>query len=144
VRSRTTSLLRTVSRQMTTWAQQLDLEHSGDGALIDLDRLTIVADTPNGPAYMDAGGIGSGMNWGSATTSPSTSPSSAFHRAPASGPIVHRARPAPAKPSSRAGRDRIAARSQSAEPPIHLRTTNPIENQQAVTLTPHDPLIHRP
>jgi transposase-like protein len=63
VRSRTTSLLRTVSRQMTAWAQQLDLEHAGDGALIDLDRLTIVADTPNGPAYMDAGGIGSGMNW---------------------------------------------------------------------------------
>lgn len=63
VRSRTTSLLRIVSRQMTTWARKLDLEHSHDGALIDLDRLTIVADTPNGPAYMDAGGIGSGMNW---------------------------------------------------------------------------------
>lgn len=63
VRSRTTSLLRIVSRQMTQWAQQLDLEHADDGALIDLDRLTIVADTPNGPAYMDAGGIGSGMNW---------------------------------------------------------------------------------
>ena len=31
--------------------------------MIDLDRLTIVADTANGPAYMDAGGIGSGMNW---------------------------------------------------------------------------------
>jgi hypothetical protein len=55
VRSRTTSLLRTVSRQMTTWAQQLDLEHASDGALIDIDRPTIVADTPNGPAYMDAG-----------------------------------------------------------------------------------------
>jgi hypothetical protein len=63
VRSRTTSLLRTVSRQMTAWAQQLGLEHASDGALIDLDRLTIVADTPDGPAYMDAGGIGSGMNW---------------------------------------------------------------------------------
>jgi hypothetical protein len=63
VRSRTTSLLRTVSRQMTLWAQQLDLEHANHGALIDLDRLTIVADTPDGPAYMDAGGIGSGMNW---------------------------------------------------------------------------------
>ena len=63
LRSRTTSLLRTVSRQMTTWARELDLEHSADGALIDLDRLTIVADTPSGPAYMDAGGIGSGMNW---------------------------------------------------------------------------------
>ena len=63
VRSRTTSLLRTVSRQMTTLAQQLGLEHSADGVMIDLDRLTIVADTANGPAYMDAGGIGSGMNW---------------------------------------------------------------------------------
>ena len=63
IRSRTTSLLRTVSRQMTAWAQQLNLEHADDGALIDLDRLTIVADTPTGPAYMDAGGIGSGMNW---------------------------------------------------------------------------------
>ncbi|MHB1469751.1 MAG: DUF3732 domain-containing protein [Solirubrobacteraceae bacterium] len=63
VRSRTTSLLRSVSRQMTAWAQQLELEHADDGALIDLDRLTIVADTANGPAYMDSGGIGSGMNW---------------------------------------------------------------------------------
>lgn len=63
IHSRTTSLLRTVSRQMTAWAQQLGLEHSAGGALIDLDRLTIVADTANGPAYMDAGGIGSGMNW---------------------------------------------------------------------------------
>lgn len=63
LRSRTTSLLRTVSRQMTTWAQQLDLEHSRDGAQIDIDRLTIVADTPQGPAYMDRGEIGSGMNW---------------------------------------------------------------------------------
>ncbi len=63
VRSRTTSLLRRVSRQMTVWAQQLDLEHASDGVLIDLDPLTIVADTTDGPAYMDAGGIGSGMNW---------------------------------------------------------------------------------
>lgn len=63
VRSRTTSLLRGVSRQMTAWAQQLDLEHAEDGVQIDLDRLTIVADTPDGPAYMDRGEIGSGMNW---------------------------------------------------------------------------------
>jgi hypothetical protein len=63
IRSRTESLLRTVSRQMTSWARQLELEHADGGALIDLDRLTIVADTASGPAYMDAGGIGSGMNW---------------------------------------------------------------------------------
>lgn len=53
LRSRTTSLLRSVSRQMTAWAQQLGLEHAADGAQIDLDRLTIVADTSDGPAYMD-------------------------------------------------------------------------------------------
>lgn len=48
---------------MTAWAQQLDLEHAEDGVEIDLDRLTIVADNPDGPAYMDRGEIGSGMNW---------------------------------------------------------------------------------
>lgn len=63
IRSRTTSLLRNVSRQMTTWAQQLGLEHAEHGVQIDLDRLTIVADTPGSPAYMDRGEIGSGMNW---------------------------------------------------------------------------------
>jgi energy-coupling factor transporter ATP-binding protein EcfA2 len=63
LRSRTDSLLRTVSRQMTEWAQELELEHAAEGAQIDLDRLTIVADTPDGPAYMDRGEIGSGMNW---------------------------------------------------------------------------------
>jgi len=63
LRSRTTSLLRSVSRQMTDWSQQLGLEHADDGVQIDLDRLTVVADTPQGPAYMDRGEIGSGMNW---------------------------------------------------------------------------------
>lgn len=63
LRSRTESLLRTVSRQMTEWAQELELEHAAHGVQIDLDRLTIVADTPFGPAYMDQGEIGSGMNW---------------------------------------------------------------------------------
>jgi hypothetical protein len=63
VRSRTASLLRSVGRQMTTWAEELDLEHAEDGVQIDLDRLTIVADTPGAPACMDRGEIGSGMNW---------------------------------------------------------------------------------
>jgi len=63
LRSRTTSLLRSVSRQMTSWAQELGLEHAADGVQIDLDRLTVVADTSQGPAYMDRGEIGSGMNW---------------------------------------------------------------------------------
>lgn len=63
IRSRTASLMRTVSRQMTEWAQGLGLEHSSDGVYIDPERLTIVADTPHGAAYMDTGGIGSGLNW---------------------------------------------------------------------------------
>lgn len=63
VRSRVVSLLATISRQMSGWAKQLGLEHSEQGARIDVDRLTIVADTDQGPAYMDRGEIGSGMNW---------------------------------------------------------------------------------
>jgi len=83
---------------MTNWAQQLDLEHAGNGALIDLDRLTTVADTPNGPAYLDAGGIGNGMNWvGYHLTA--TSPCSVSHRTRTPRSVVHRARPAESKPS---------------------------------------------
>jgi hypothetical protein len=63
VRSRVVSLLATISRQMSGWAKQLGLEHAEQGARIDIDRLTIVADTDQGPAYMDRGEIGSGMNW---------------------------------------------------------------------------------
>jgi len=63
VRSRTVSLLNTIGRRMSEWARQLGLEHSDTGARIDLDRLTIVADTSTGPAYMDRGEIGSAMNW---------------------------------------------------------------------------------
>ena len=48
---------------MTTWAQQLDLDAPRDGAQIDIDRLTIVADTPQAPRTSTAGEIGSGMNW---------------------------------------------------------------------------------
>lgn len=63
LRSRVTSLLSLISRRMTDFARVLQLEHSESGARIDADRLTIVADTPDGPAYMDTGEIGSGMNW---------------------------------------------------------------------------------
>lgn len=63
LRSRVVSILNIVSRKMNEYARTLDLEHSNHGARIDGDRLTIVADTPDGPAYMDTGEIGSGMNW---------------------------------------------------------------------------------
>lgn len=63
VRSRTISLLQVVNRPLTSYAQRLRLEHSEISVRIDPDRLTIVADTADGPAYMDQGEIGSGKNW---------------------------------------------------------------------------------
>ncbi|KAA0977175.1 DUF3732 domain-containing protein [Paeniglutamicibacter gangotriensis] len=63
LRSAVDSLLRIVGRGMTTLAQSLPLEHSEHGVRIDPYRLTVVADTMQGPAYMDAGAIGSGMSW---------------------------------------------------------------------------------
>lgn len=63
LRSRMDSLLRIVSRRMTVLAQALALEHSEHGVRIDPYRLTVVADTLQGAAYMDAGAIGSGMSW---------------------------------------------------------------------------------
>ncbi|MDV6271331.1 DUF3732 domain-containing protein [Rhodococcus globerulus] len=63
LRSAIASLLAIVARNMTSMAQILQLEHSEHGVRIDPQRLTVVADTPQGPAYMDAGEIGSGMSW---------------------------------------------------------------------------------
>lgn len=62
-RSAVNSLLSVVGRRMTQLAQSLPLEHSAHGVRIDPYRLTVVADTLQGPAYMDAGAIGSGMSW---------------------------------------------------------------------------------
>lgn len=63
LRSAVNSLLNIVGRRMTALAQSLPLEHSDHGVRIDPYRLTVVADTLQGPAYMDAGAIGSGMSW---------------------------------------------------------------------------------
>ena len=63
VRSRVNSQLAIVGRKMTELARSLPLEHSDHGVRIDPYRLTVVADTLEGPAYMDAGAIGSGMSW---------------------------------------------------------------------------------
>ena len=63
VRSRVDSALARISRDVTSIALRLGLEHAADGARIDANRLTVVADTPTGPAYLDAGHIGSGLNW---------------------------------------------------------------------------------
>lgn len=63
LRSAMESLLSIVGRRMTRLAQDFPLEHSEHGVRIDPYRLTVVADTLQGPAYMDAGAIGSGMSW---------------------------------------------------------------------------------
>jgi len=63
LRSAMDSLLSIVGRRMTGLARSLPLEHSEHGVRIDPYRLTVVADTLQGPAYMDAGAIGSGMSW---------------------------------------------------------------------------------
>ncbi|RUO24444.1 DUF3732 domain-containing protein [Aliidiomarina minuta] len=46
---------------MSKWAQELQLEHSNHPIKLDLKRLTVVADTPDGkvPLYQ----MGSGENW---------------------------------------------------------------------------------
>lgn len=63
LRSAVISILNVVGRRMTALAQSLPLEHADHGVRIDPYRLTVVADTLQGPAYMDAGAIGSGMSW---------------------------------------------------------------------------------
>jgi hypothetical protein len=46
---------------MTTWADRLQLEHRGGSVRLDLNRLTVVTDTEQGPAPLFR--IGSGENW---------------------------------------------------------------------------------
>ena len=61
VRERIDSITSILGRRMTDWARELDLEHSKFPLRLDLKRLTIVADTADGPVPMDR--MGSGENW---------------------------------------------------------------------------------
>jgi hypothetical protein len=54
------SRLAALSRDMTRWSQQLVLEH-GEGVRLDINRLTVVTDTAQGPAPLWR--IGSAENW---------------------------------------------------------------------------------
>lgn len=63
LRSAVVSTLNIVGHRMTELARSLPLEHSDHGVRIDPYRLTVVADTLQGPAYTDLGAIGSGMSW---------------------------------------------------------------------------------
>ncbi|WP_086055670.1 DUF3732 domain-containing protein [Protofrankia coriariae] len=60
-REQLTSRLVAISQDMTRWATDLELEHGSGNVRIDMNRLTVVADTEDGPAPLFR--IGSGENW---------------------------------------------------------------------------------
>ncbi|MEM7247785.1 MAG: DUF3732 domain-containing protein [Acidobacteriota bacterium] len=61
VREKLNSIVSILGQRMTEWARRLKLEHSTSPLRIDPRRLTIVADTPDGPLPMTR--MGSGENW---------------------------------------------------------------------------------
>lgn len=61
VQERLESMTSILGRTMTEWAQGLLLEHSGSPLRLDVKKLTIVADTIDGPVPMVH--MGSGENW---------------------------------------------------------------------------------
>jgi len=61
VKERIASIISILSQRMTEWAQKLELEHSKFPLRLDIKKLTIVADTHDGPVPMDR--MGSGENW---------------------------------------------------------------------------------
>ncbi len=60
-REQLTSRLVTIGQDMTRWANELELEHRDGNVRLDLNRLTVVADTDQGPAPLFR--IGSADNW---------------------------------------------------------------------------------
>ena len=61
VRERIESITSILGRRMTDWARELELEHSKYPLRLEIKKLTIVADTADGPVPMDQ--MGSGENW---------------------------------------------------------------------------------
>lgn len=61
IRERLESIVALLGGDMTEWARLLQLEHSAHPLRFNLKKLTIVADTPDGPIPMDR--MGSGENW---------------------------------------------------------------------------------
>lgn len=60
-REQLTSRLVAIGRDIKAFAARLELEHSAEDVRLDLARLTVVADTPTGPAPLAR--IGSAKNW---------------------------------------------------------------------------------
>jgi hypothetical protein len=61
VKERIDSIMSILGQRMTQWARYLELEHSKFPLRLDIKKLTIVADTDDGPVPMDR--MGSGENW---------------------------------------------------------------------------------
>lgn len=59
--SRLETILSFISEKMTEYSKQLDLEHSGSSLRLDLKKLTVVANTEDGPIPLNR--MGSGENW---------------------------------------------------------------------------------
>lgn len=61
VKERIDSIVSIIGQRMTDWARILELEHSKFPLRLDVNKLTIVADTADGPVPMAR--MGSGENW---------------------------------------------------------------------------------
>lgn len=59
--SRLETILSFISEKMTEYSKNLDLEHSGSSLRLDLKKLTVVANTVDGPIPLTR--MGSGENW---------------------------------------------------------------------------------
>lgn len=61
VKERVDSIISILSQRMSRWAVDLGLEHSNFPLRLDIKKLTVVADTSEGPTPMSK--MGSGENW---------------------------------------------------------------------------------
>lgn len=61
VQERLDSIVSILGQRLTKWARDLELEHSKFPLRLDVKKLTIVADTDDGPVPMNR--MGSGENW---------------------------------------------------------------------------------
>ncbi len=61
LKERLDAQLNCISEDMTAWAQELKLGYSNNRIKLDASKLTVVADTPDGPVPLDK--MGSGENW---------------------------------------------------------------------------------
>jgi hypothetical protein len=61
IREKLESIVALLGGTMTEWAKTLQLEHSAHPLRFNLKKLTIAADTPDGPIPMER--MGSGENW---------------------------------------------------------------------------------